>query len=192
MLAVLLFALPSLRPFSQVSTSNREDGCGMGFVDIFPPSACQMKAGRKKLVLDQRRPEVMPSLETWSFLFLTGPFSVRNSSQESELLPLLSHQLPDASAEEEAVPWLSWLLWLGSGSSGSPARLFLLEKQSLKGEVPWPLPLYCCLGKPFGAEERWSCLQSEEPGWGGSAVCVQVPLPTKTSPGSVNSCFLEK
>lgn len=65
----------------------------MGFVDIFFPICLPDEGQEEKLVHDQRCPEVMPSLESWSFLFPTRPFSLRNSSQESELLPFLSHHL---------------------------------------------------------------------------------------------------
>lgn len=65
----------------------------MGSVGGFFPICLPDEGQEEKLVHDQRCPEVMPSLESWSFLFSTGPFSLRNSSQESELLPVLSHRL---------------------------------------------------------------------------------------------------
>lgn len=65
----------------------------MGSVGVFFPICLPDEGQEEKLAHDQRCPEVMPSLESWSFLFSTGPFSLRNSSQESELLPVLSHRL---------------------------------------------------------------------------------------------------
>lgn len=62
------------------------------------------------------------------------------------------------------------LFCVGSVSSCSPARLFLLEKESVK-----PHGLSCSVPvweSPLEREEHWSCWQSEEPGWGGCASLV--------------------
>lgn len=100
-----------LRPFSQ------------GGWDLlrffFPPSD---KSQEEKVVHDQSCPEVMPSPESWSCEFSTGPFRARNSSQESKL-SLASVPCP--------------------GSSFSPAGLSLPEKQNLEWEL-CGLSLSCC------------------------------------------------
>lgn len=41
----------------------------VGFVDISPPICLPDESQEEKLVHDQRCPEVMPSLETWSLVF---------------------------------------------------------------------------------------------------------------------------
>lgn len=80
MLEILLFSLPSLRPFSHV----REDGCGWDLL-IFPPtSAWPDESQEEKLVHDPRCPEVMPSLEELSASHRT--LQSEEFQQESELL----------------------------------------------------------------------------------------------------------
>lgn len=77
----------------------------------FPPSVCQSldESQEKELVHDQRL-GLMPSLETWNFLS-------SHRTLQSEQASALSHpasKLLDASAKEEGVSLVSWLLCVES------------------------------------------------------------------------------